>query len=152
MGTAFGGTATIGPGSTVPARGGEATTSTAPPTPTASPGPPTSPPPTAPPPSLAGSGVYGDVSAGPTCPVERAGQPCPPDPVAATVAAVDAGGRAVASTTSGADGRYALALPAGMFTLVTTTPTALPRCPSVRVTVTPGAASRADISCDTGIR
>src|SRR5438552_3559846 len=49
--------------------------------------------------------VTGRVTAGPTCPVERVGHPCPPRPVVADVQA-RAAGRVVASTRSRADGTY----------------------------------------------
>src|SRR5690348_4880929 len=41
------------------------------------------------PPPPSGSGLYGLVMAGPTCPVERPDQPCPPRPVAAHLTAQD---------------------------------------------------------------
>ena len=100
----------------------------------------------------AGGGVYGVVSAGPTCPVERAGQPCPPRPVSATVTATNASTGAVAVTHSDSLGRYTLPLPAGTYAVSAATGSALPRCSPTTATVTSGGAARADISCDTGIR
>jgi hypothetical protein len=99
-----------------------------------------------------GTGVYGLVSAGPTCPVERAGQPCPPRPVAAAVDARDADGQIVASTRTDNAGRYALMLSPGTYTLVVDTGSSLPRCPSDSVVITAGPPLHSDISCDTGIR
>lgn len=99
-----------------------------------------------------GSGAYGYVTAGPTCPVEQAGQPCPPRPVSAEVDARDAAGSTVRSTNSDSSGRYSLSLPVGDYTLVVVTPSGFPRCPDTPVTVRAGAPTRADISCDTGIR
>jgi len=104
------------------------------------------------PPAPAGSGVYGFVTAGPTCPVERPDQPCPPRPVAAHIQAESAAGRTVAATDSDGAGRYLLALAPGSYTLVATTGTVFPRCPSVAVIVRAGGPSRTDIGCDTGIR
>lgn len=97
-----------------------------------------------------GSGAYGLVTAGPTCPVERPGQPCPPAPVSATVTATTSG-RQVASTTSDSQGRYTLPLPPGTYTLDATTGSTYPHCTPVTVTIT-SSATRADITCDTGIR
>ena len=95
--------------------------------------------------------VTGRVTAGPTCPVERVGHPCPPRPVVAEVQA-RAGARVVASARSSADGTYRLELPSGSYTLVAATPNLLPRCTTLTVTVVPGQMTSADITCDTGIR
>jgi hypothetical protein len=135
------GTATARPASTVStppasAVGGPTSTTTA----SAEPPPPT------------GSGAYGYVTAGPTCPVERPDQPCPPRPVAAQVNAQDASGRTVATTRTDQAGRYSLSLAAGTYTLVAVTGATFPRCPPTSVTVRPVGPTRADISCDTGIR
>lgn len=97
-------------------------------------------------------GAYGFVSAGPTCPVERQGQPCPPQPVAATVDAQNGAGRVVATTRSDGSGRYQISLPGGTYVLTATTGGTYPRCRSTQVTVATGALTRADIGCDTGIR
>ncbi len=99
-----------------------------------------------------GAGAYGYVTAGPTCPVERPDQPCPPRPVSAVVEARDSGGSTVASVTSDSFGRYALGLSPGAYVLVVVTANDWPRCSDTHVTVPPGSAARADISCDTGIR
>jgi hypothetical protein len=105
-----------------------------------------------PPPAPSGTGAYGYVTAGPTCPVERPDQPCPPRPVIAEVDARDTAGTLVAKGQSDAAGRYSLSLPAGSYTLTISTGMAFPRCPAVHVTVGVGARTRADVSCDTGIR
>jgi hypothetical protein len=95
--------------------------------------------------------VQGSVTAGPTCPVEQAGHPCPPRPVQGLVSARRADGvtRTVALS---ADGTYRMTLSAGTYILNVQTGSFLPRCPSVTVTVNPGRTEKADISCDTGIR
>jgi hypothetical protein len=93
------------------------------------------------------------VAAGPTCPVEKQGQPCPPRPVSAGIVdAHDASGAVVASTRSDPHGRYALDLSPGSYMLVVVIPSGWPRCPDTSVAVQPGSAIRADVSCDTGIR
>lgn len=116
-GTATAGSATVGPASTVtavPGTGGGTppTTVARPPTPTPS---------TLPPPAPTGSGAYGYVIAGPTCPVERPDQPCPPRPVSAHIQAQDSSGRDLAATDSDSSGRYQLPLPPGTYTLTATT-------------------------------
>jgi len=99
-----------------------------------------------------GTGVYGYVTAGPTCPVEQAGHPCPPQPVSAALDAQDAAGTTVSSTRSDSSGRYALSLRPGSYTLVVVTGSGGPRCPNTAVSVASGQPTRADITCDTGIR
>ncbi|GAB4100774.1 carboxypeptidase-like regulatory domain-containing protein [Sinomonas halotolerans] len=99
-----------------------------------------------------GTGVYGSVTAGPTYPVERADQPCPPQPVSAGVVARSLRGAPMASTHSDSSGRYALDLLPGRYVLVVVTRSGWPACPDTPVTVEPASAVRADVSCDTGIR
>ncbi len=95
--------------------------------------------------------MRGRVTAGPTCPVERPDQPCPPRPVDARVDAF-ADNRQVAGPQTDADGPYPLTLAPGKYTLTATTGSELPRCPSTDVTVVANQVTAADISCDTGIR
>jgi hypothetical protein len=95
--------------------------------------------------------VTGRVTAGPTCPVERVGDPCPPKPVVAEVQA-HAAGRVIASTRSSTDGMYRLKLRGGTYTVVATVQTVFPHCAPRTVTVIPAHTIRGDISCDTGIR
>ena len=99
-----------------------------------------------------GSGIYGVVSAGPTCPVERVGQPCLPSPVSATVTARNTSTGTLAVTHSDNLGRYTLPLPPGTYTVSASTGSPLPRCSATTATVTSSGAARTDIACDTGIR
>ena len=89
--------------------------------------------------------MYGYITAGPTCPVERPDRPCPARPVTAHIAAAGA-------TSSDAGGLYRLTLAAGTYTLVVSHVSIFPRCPPTPVVVTAGQLSRNDIECDTGIR
>ena len=98
------------------------------------------------------SGVEGGVTAGPTCPVQRPGQSCPPAPVAGAVDALDNSGQVVASSVIGSDGAYQLSLPAGSYTLHVRHDGMYPRCPDVSAMVSDGAMTHVDISCDSGIR
>ena len=97
------------------------------------------------------SGVAGTVTASPTCPVERIDDPCPPHPVSAPIDLQDAQAKTVASTTSAADGTYALSAPPGEYTLIVVT-NVFPRCPPTPVTIVSDHVTTADISCDSGIR
>ena len=99
-----------------------------------------------------GTGAYGFVDAGPTCPVEKQGQPCLPRPVLAAIDAHSESRATVASTHSDSSGRYALDLSAGRYVLTVVTSSGWPRCSDMSVVVNPSSATRADISCDTGIR
>src|SRR4051794_34269316 len=93
-------------------------------------------------------GITGQVTEGPTCPVEQAGHPCPPRPYPARVTAGDA------ATTAGEDGRYRLDVPPGAYT-VCASPTSgngFPRqaCRDARVDA--GRDTTVDLVMDTGIR
>ena len=99
-----------------------------------------------------GTGAYGYVTAGPTCPVEKQGQPCLPRPVLAAINVHTESGAIVASTQSDSYGRYALDLSAGRYVLMVVTASGWPRCSDMSVAIKPGSVTRADISCDTGIR
>jgi Carboxypeptidase regulatory-like domain len=97
------------------------------------------------------SELYGTITAGPSCPVEQVGNPCPPRPVSARVEIRNASSRVVAATTSGRDGRYSVRVPAGPYTVVVVTAT-MPSCPPQPVQARANAAVKADITCDSGIR
>jgi hypothetical protein len=65
-----------------------------------------------------GSGtVVGRVLSATSCPVERAGTPCPPRPVTGAAVVALRNGDVVASTHSGEGGRFRLALPAGRYVI-----------------------------------
>src|SRR5262249_49502625 len=95
--------------------------------------------------------VEGKVTAGTTCPVERADHPCPPRPGLATIEAA-VGTRVVVSTRSEADGTYRLELPIGSYTLTADTGSSFPRCVPTQLNVVAVAPTTVDISCDSGIR
>src|SRR4051794_13677580 len=79
--------------------------------------------------------LTGRVTAGPTCPVERAGHPCPPRPVSATVQARTTHGQLVGSTHTDANGQFRLELRAGRYKVVAVTPKGWPRCTPINATV-----------------
>ena len=101
---------------------------------------------------LDASGVVGRLTAGPTCPVARSDQPCPPNPVVARVEAVDPTGNVAGMTTTDDAGRYAIHLAPGSYTLHVGIDGPFPRCPESGVTVAPGPPITVNIDCDTGIR
>jgi hypothetical protein len=84
--------------------------------------------------------------------VQRADQPCPPNPVHGRVDALDAAGHTAAATTTDDAGHYTISLAPGDFILRVGIDGPFPHCPDVPVTVTSGQPVIADIDCDTGIR
>ncbi len=98
------------------------------------------------------SGVDGTVTSGPTCPVERPDQPCPPRPLAIHLTALAADGREAGATDSAADGTFHLDLPAGRYVLHAASSRTPPTCRDTDVAVPDRARVVADISCDSGIR
>ena len=98
--------------------------------------------------------LQGKVTMGPTMPVERAGGPPAIAPVAgARVNVTDTNGVPIASTVTGSDGAYSIAIAPGDY-LVTVTPPRrmLRRFVPRQVTVASGAPTMLDITLDTGIR
>ena len=103
------------------------------------------------------SGVAGQVSVGPQCPVEIEGEPCANEPAAGSTVTVakqlpgdsDAGGEVVGRTTTDADGNYRLAVPPGEYVV---TADAGMSCELMDARVSVGVYSKVDIACDTGIR
>jgi hypothetical protein len=103
--------------------------------------------------------LVGRLSLGPTCPVERASDPCDPvaRPAPVTLVARNTSGDEAARTTTLADGSFALSLTPGSYTLhVESTGAALPRIPDAGVVVTAQATrsqpQRVVLRGDTGIR
>ena len=96
-----------------------------------------------------GTGVYGSVTAGPTCPVERVDQPCPPRPVSSAEVDARQGDRTITKSTTDDQGRFAIGLRPGNYTLVVVASGMHPRCEPANVTVPAGAPVRADIGAAT---
>ena len=97
-------------------------------------------------------GIEGRVLAGPTCPVETEGSPCPPSPWEGTVRATRADGSTI-ETTSDTEGRYSLRLPPGTYVVTAVTETSsLPTAVPAEVTVDEGPPQVLDLEVDTGIR
>jgi len=103
--------------------------------------------------------LVGRLSLGPTCPVERANDPCDPvaRPAPVTLVALNVAGDEAGRTTSLADGSFALSLTPGQYTLhAVSTGAALPTIADSSVTVTAQATrsqpQRVVVTGDTGIR
>ena len=95
--------------------------------------------------------VSGTVTAGPTCPVEQVGSPCPNRPLQTTVVILSRSGQVVSSTRSDGHGRYSVRVAPGTYFVAVET-TRWPRCPATRVEVRASRPARANVLCDTGIR
>lgn len=104
--------------------------------------------------TLASGTVTGLALAGPTCPVETAGQPCPDRPVAgATIRVENLGGDEVTVTMTDSDGRYSFSLPPGSYRVVAQPHEGLMGAPEpVEITLGAGQSLTVDLSYDTGIR
>jgi len=100
------------------------------------------------------TGVLGVVLAGPTCPVERAGQsPCVRPVAGATILALDSAQHEVGRAVTDTAGAYFLRLPPGTYQIVPQAVEGLMRAPAATtVTVADGAPTRLDLQYDTGIR
>jgi len=99
------------------------------------------------------SGIAGQVTEGPTCPVQRTDDTsCADKPVPAdiTVRARATGGTA-ATAKAGSDGRFRVAVPPGDYTVEAQSPQAM-RCSPADVTVSRDRYADVAVSCDTGIR
>lgn len=107
-------------------------------------------------PATATGTLIGDVVAGPTCPVEQVGNPCPPRPVAGReVAIVDAEGHVVATTTTDERGHFSLTLSPGAYTVrVAIVPgeVGMRQVTPGQVTIATGETVNVTIVLDTGIR
>ncbi len=103
-----------------------------------------------------GSGtLMGDVLAGPTCPVERADQPCPPRPVSgATVRIMRPNGSLAATATTDALGHFRATLPPGDYRVEASGSSGflMRQAWSEPVHITAGHVSHVRIMLDTGIR
>ncbi len=100
------------------------------------------------------TGVRGVVLAGPTCPVEQAGQsPCVRSVSGATIVALDSARHEVGRVVSDVNGSYFLRLPPGTYAIV---PQAvqgvMTAAAETTVTVPDGTPVQLDLQYDTGIR
>ena len=95
--------------------------------------------------------VTGQVLAGPSCPVERVGQPCPPRPVPDAVVVAVVGDQQRGETTSDQRGQFRLILPPGRYIIRATNPGGYASTASEEVTVST-APVQITLTVDSGIR
>ncbi len=101
----------------------------------------------------ADSGIYGQVTVGPTCPVQQINNPCPDKPYQATLTVLTATDHSkVLQFQTDADGNFRLALPPGDYILHPESPNFLPRGRDESFTVPPHQFVQVNVSYDSGIR
>ena len=98
------------------------------------------------------SGIYGQVTIGPACPVMQVGVPCPDKPYQATVAVLNQSRSRVTQFTTDAQGSFKVGLKPGTYLLVPESPGVMPRAGEQTVTVTAGQFTQVNIVYDSGIR
>jgi hypothetical protein len=98
------------------------------------------------------SGIRGRALAGPQCPVEIAGSPCPDLPFEGTVIATNVATGDVATVQTDADGRFRLSLPPGTYEVSIVSESPPPTAKPQTVQVEPGAFTAITLAVDTGIR
>jgi hypothetical protein len=99
-----------------------------------------------------GSGIRGQVSIGPTCPVQTEEDTCADKPYQASFLVLDAAMQTVAAFKTDAQGRFSLALPPGTYTLRAEHGSRYPLAADQTVVVHPGEYTRLDIRFDSGMR
>jgi hypothetical protein len=96
--------------------------------------------------------VDGRVLSAPSCPVQRAGQPCPPRPVVGGSVVALRGQQVVATTHTDAGGRFTLTLQPGRYLVRATNTGGLQTIAERATTVTARATSHVRLVVDSGIR
>ncbi len=109
-----------------------------------------------PPVGIAQGTLHGTVVAGPTCPVERAEDPCPPKPVPGReVEIASPAGKVVATETTDGQGHFQVVLAPGNYTVFvvgTTKALGSGRSATAQATVRAGLTTSVTLVLDTGIR
>lgn len=106
-------------------------------------------------PTESDSGIMGQVTIGPACPVMRIESPCPDRPYQATLTVTDPlGDQVIAKIETDASGRFRLALPPGDYRLVPATPSPAvpPQAKAMPFHLDAGQWLKLDVSYDSGIR
>lgn len=98
------------------------------------------------------SGIRGQALAGPQCPVEIQGSPCPDRPFEGTVIATDTATGDEFTVETDVDGRFELALAPGTYEVSIVSESQPPFAKPQTVEVEQGAFTRITVAVDTGIR
>jgi hypothetical protein len=98
------------------------------------------------------SGIRGRAFAGPSCPVEVQGTPCPDQPYEGTVIATESTSGEGFTVETDPDGRFELTLAPGTYEVSIVSETQPPFAKPQTVTVDEGAFTEIVVAVDTGIR
>ncbi len=100
------------------------------------------------------SGIEGQATIGPMCPVMREGQECPDQPYQTPLIILDNQGHQIARIETDAEGKFRLNLPPGDYIIHPEIPAdrPIPTAADVQVTVLPGQFTQVKIEFDSGIR
>ncbi|HWL89943.1 MAG TPA: carboxypeptidase-like regulatory domain-containing protein, partial [Actinomycetota bacterium] len=98
------------------------------------------------------SGIRGRALAGPQCPVEVQGSPCPDLPYEGRVIATDVETGEAFTVQTDSQGRFELSLEPGTYEVSIVTESSPPFAKPQTVTVEPGSLAEIVVSVDTGIR
>ena len=98
------------------------------------------------------SGVEGQVTIGPMCPVVRLDQPCPDQPYQVDLTILDQSGKYVAQIQTDISGLYRLVLPPEITSCIPKSPNGIPHAQDQALTVIEGQFTKLDIVYDSGIR
>jgi len=105
-------------------------------------------------PPPADTGVEGQVTIGPTCPVVQVGQDCPDQPYAADLTVANTQGKIIVRASADADGQFRIALAPGDYVLEAKASegSPFPAAATFPFTVQEGIWTRLDLTLDSGIR
>ncbi len=104
-------------------------------------------------PTQADSGIDGQVTIGPTCPVVQINNPCPDKPYQATLTVLTASNhRKIIQFKTDANGYFRIALAPGEYILHPESPNVMPHAQDIPFSVVGGKYTRVDITYDSGIR
>ncbi len=98
------------------------------------------------------SGIEGQATIGPTCPVQHQDSPCPDQPYQASIRVLGANRELVLEFQTDTQGFFRVELEPGTYTLVPLSPGVYPRAPEQVVTVVEGQFTEVLIQYDSGIR
>jgi hypothetical protein len=99
------------------------------------------------------SGIYGQVTIGPTCPVVQINNPCSDKPYQATLTVLTASDhQKVTQVQTDANGNYRVALAPGEYILHPESPAVMPRAADIPFVVRPQEFTDINVGYDSGIR
>ncbi len=98
------------------------------------------------------SGIEGNVTVGPMCPVVQINNPCPDKPYQTTLTVLTTDQQKVKQFETDANGYFHVALPTGEYILHPESPNIMPHARDISFSVVEGKYTRLDVTYDSGIR